>query len=81
MFFMEIKIEMLDIGDGDAIIIHLKRELENLIILIDGGNSKNVPKVLAKLDPILVESGKEGPDLIVCTHYDSDHIGGLKRIA
>lgn len=78
---MEIKIKMLDIGDGDAIIVQLKKSNGDLIILIDGGNAKNSNKVIQNLDPILKENGKSGPDLIVCTHYDADHIGGLKKIA
>ncbi|MDR6734827.1 MBL fold metallo-hydrolase [Sphingobacterium sp. 2149] len=78
---MEIKIEMPNIGDGDAIIVHLKRGLEDLVVLIDGGNAKDADKVIQKLDPILTKTGKSGPDLVICTHYDSDHIGGLKKIA
>lgn len=79
---MEIKINMLDVNDGDAIIVHLKRsEADHLVIVIDGGRSGNAEEVIKVLDRLLTSLGKEGPDLVICTHYDVDHIGGLQLIA
>jgi len=73
---------MLNVGDGDAIIIHLKRsQTSQFVILIDGGHSGDANAVISSLDVILADADKKGPDLIICTHYDSDHIGGLKIIA
>ena len=78
---MIIEIIMPNVGDGDAIIIHLQKPDDNLIILIDGGHSGDSGKIIEILDPLLIRTQKEGPDLIVCTHFDADHIGGLKKIA
>lgn len=79
---MDIKINMLNVNDGDAIIVHLKKsEKEHLVILIDGGRAGNANKIINVLDTLLKSLGKEGPDLVICTHYDLDHIGGLQVIA
>lgn len=72
---------MLDVGDADAIIVHLTREDgEHLVILVDGGHPGDAGTVLTALKPILEKAGKAAPDLIVCTHYDDDHIGGLLKV-
>jgi len=79
--FMKIKINMLNVGDADAIIVQLEKKQKQLVILIDGGNAQNAESVINKLESILLELKKDGPDLVICTHYDADHIGGLKKIA
>jgi len=44
---------------------------ENKIILIDGGmNKKHIVKLLN-------QEGIHHIDLLVCTHYDADHINGI----
>ncbi|WP_144212975.1 ComEC/Rec2 family competence protein [Flavobacterium anhuiense] len=71
-------IKLLDVGDGDAIIVSLDKENQNLIIVIDGGKSGHYEtKVKPELVKLLREKGKDAPDIVVATHYDSDHIGGL----
>ncbi len=42
-------------------------------ILVDGGQGKKVLE-------ILTAKGVDKLDLLVCTHYDSDHLGGVKAI-
>lgn len=72
---------MLNVGDGDATIIYLKRNSEDqLIILIDGGHAGDANNVISNLSQFLKDANKKAPDLIICTHYDADHIGGLKTI-
>lgn len=86
---IEIKIQMLDVGDGDSILIHLKRgdetkrsEKNNLVMVVDGGTQgKYELKLRAEIKKLLAQSSKRGPDIVVCTHYDSDHIGGLIPLA
>lgn len=75
---MEGTIDVLNVGDGDAIIVTLKKESENLVVVIDGGEARHYhATVKPKLVPILEKNGKSAPDIVVATHYDSDHIGGL----
>jgi beta-lactamase superfamily II metal-dependent hydrolase len=79
---MEINIQMPNVNDGDAIIIHLKKsDNQQLVILIDGGHGGDAKRITDLIDPLLKLTKRPGPDLIICTHYDLDHIGGLKKIA
>lgn len=65
----------LDIGQGDSILI-LSPGGETL--LIDGGNSdKDGREVIV---PKLREWGKDHLDVMVATHPDADHIGGLPYV-
>lgn len=76
---IDISIDMLSLGNANSSIVWLKDQSNNnYVIVIDGGNRKDGEKVIKHLnDYILPETGKNAPDLIVCTHHDKDHIGGL----
>ena len=74
---MKISGKVLNVGDGDAIIIIAQKGNDNLLIVIDGGNKSYGQKVLIEVKKICDEYNKKAPDLIVCTHYDSDHIAGI----
>ena len=75
---MKVKITMLNVKDGDAIIIELTKQSKSVVMLIDGGQPVYYRKKLKpKLEQILKIHNKKAPDIVVCTHYDSDHIGGL----
>ncbi len=75
---MDIRTHILNVKDGDAIIVELFKEDKSLVIVIDGGEFKYYQKkVKPKLLKILAAQHKKAPDIVVCTHYDSDHIGGL----
>ena len=77
---MKITTKILGVKDGDAIIITLLKEKKNIVMLIDSGEKSYAPRVISELENALKQFGKTAPDLIVCTHYDSDHIGGMKDI-
>lgn len=62
-------IRFLDVGQADAALI----ECDSHYMLIDGGNKEDSDKMYA----ILKESGIDHLDIIVGTHADEDHIGGL----
>ncbi len=76
---IDISIDMLSLGNADSIIVWLKEGSNNhFVILIDGGNKSDGDKIIDHLDKyILKNTGKSAPDLIICTHHDKDHIGGL----
>jgi beta-lactamase superfamily II metal-dependent hydrolase len=75
-----IKIDILNVGDADAIIVTLNRADERLVMLIDGGRIGDTELVINELNVVLASAGKQGPDIVICTHYDGDHIGGLKGV-
>jgi competence protein ComEC len=64
-------VDILDIGQGDAILI---RTPADKTILIDAGDgSVNVPKLLTGL-------GVTTLDLVIATHPHADHIGGMDEV-
>jgi beta-lactamase superfamily II metal-dependent hydrolase len=64
-------IEILPAYHGDAFIIHAFRADKSGIVVVDGGPAQSRIKVLRKLEEL------DGIDLMVLTHFDSDHISGL----
>jgi beta-lactamase superfamily II metal-dependent hydrolase len=73
--------EMLNVGDADAITLTLKRQQETFLVIIDGGDTSSRDRVLDHVKTACSRLQKDGPDLIICTHYDSDHIAGLIALA
>lgn len=66
-------VSFLDVGQGDAILITAPNKNQ---LLIDGGPDKKVLQKLTKEMPFYDRS----IDLIIATHPDSDHIGGLPDV-
>lgn len=67
------KVHFINVGQGDSIFIQTPDEKN---ILIDGGPPKSGKKVVRYLKKQYVEK----IDLLIATHPDIDHIGGLKTI-
>lgn len=76
---MEFEINMINVKDGDAIILMLKKKDKKALILIDGSSNKHYPKIKKRLIEVLPEFNNK-IDLLICTHYDNDHIGGVENI-
>ena len=74
MVLNNIKIDILPAGAGDCILIEFIKE--DYRILIDGGYAETYNKYLKKKLLKLKEEGKT-INLLVITHIDSDHIGGI----
>ena len=66
-------IAFLDVGQGDATFIEAPNGNQ---VLIDGGSGKQVLGELAKLLP----AHDRSIDVVIATHPDSDHIGGLSEV-
>ena len=64
-------VTFLDVGQGDAVLLH--DEL-GAVVLVDGGRMPHV------LDDALRRHGVRRIDLLVVTHGDADHTGGLEGI-
>lgn len=69
----QLKIHMLDVGQGDSLLIITP---EKKTILIDAGIAKAAPKVIE----VLEKNGIETIDLVIASHPHADHIGGLPKI-
>lgn len=66
-------VAFLDVGQGDSILIETNTGQQ---ILIDGGPNKKVLEGLSKIMPFYDRS----IDVIIATHPDGDHIGGLPEV-
>jgi beta-lactamase superfamily II metal-dependent hydrolase len=77
---MKVKGVMLDVGDGDAIVLELEKKNQKLLVVIDGGDTGCATSVCNFVKSKCESLQKEAPDLVICTHYDSDHIAGVIRI-
>jgi len=80
MFKNSYQIDFLDIGDkesGDCIILQWNNIFNNKIAVIDTGYSNDGKKIK---DFINKYHNTNKIDLVIITHADADHIGGLKYI-
>jgi beta-lactamase superfamily II metal-dependent hydrolase len=74
---MEINIVVLNVNDADAIIVHLIKDKKHLVMLIDAGHTNDAGEIIKELTPVLTIAGKDAPDVMICSHFDTDHICGL----
>ncbi len=66
-----LRVDVLDIGQGDSILI---RSPAGKTVLIDAGDGKrDVP-------PLLAKEGVQALDLVIATHPHADHIGGMDEV-
>lgn len=77
---MNITIKILDVGDADAIIVILKKRNKQICLLIDAGRSRDKDKVANELNKHLRKLKSSDLFIVINTHFDSDHIGGLSSI-
>lgn len=68
-----LRVHFLDVGQGDAILIETPDDVR---VLIDGGPDKVVLSELASIVPLFDTS----IDMVIATHPDTDHIGGLSGV-
>ncbi len=65
-----LEVTFLDVGQGDAILIEAPNDVD---VLIDGGRTKKILDLLSAELPF----GDDTIDVVIATHPDADHIGGL----
>ena len=68
-----LKVTFLDVGQGDAIFIETPTGNQ---LLIDGGPDKNILNALGRVMPFY----DRNIDMILSTHPDQDHIGGIPEV-
>lgn len=75
---MSYEIEMLNVGNADAIILRYFNSSGNeYVVVIDAGNKNDGEKVVNQINTY---TNKKCIDLAICTHPDNDHIGGFFHI-
>ncbi|MFB9864307.1 MBL fold metallo-hydrolase [Rufibacter immobilis] len=73
---MKVEINMINVEDGDAIILMLEKENRKALVVIDGGVKKHYDKLKRRLEEVLPFYNNT-ISLVICTHYDNDHLGGI----
>lgn len=69
----ELRVSFLNVGQGDAILIQSPSGVD---VLIDGGRDRSAVRELPKKLGVLDRS----IDVVIATHPDADHIGGLTEV-
>jgi competence protein ComEC len=69
----ELRVTFLDVGQGDAIFVQSPSGAQ---MLIDGGKNRAVIRALSREMPLFDRS----IDVVLATHPDADHIGGLPDV-
>ena len=72
-----LSITMLDVGQGEAIIIETQSGSN---ILIDGGSSSVNQVGIYRIKPYLLYKGIDRLDYAIVTHTDMDHVSGILEI-
>ena len=75
----DLQINFVDVGQGDSTFIITPK---NKTILIDGGGSNTGSFDVGEntLLPYILDKGYNKIDLMIISHFDSDHVGGLLTI-
>ena len=74
-----VRLTFLDVGQGDAAVIETS---EGPVMLVDGGGvSDTIDQGRAIIAPFLWDRGIRRLDVVVATHPQLDHIGGLAYVA
>lgn len=76
MTYHGMEIDMLSVGDGDAILVTYWRSGSPLYVLIDGGGASAVDVVASFLRARRISF----IDHVVCSHPHDDHAGGLSEL-
>lgn len=72
---MGYEIEMINVGNADAIILrYINNKGFEYVVVIDAGNKKDGIKVAEQINAF---TNQKYIDLAICSHPDSDHIGGF----
>jgi beta-lactamase superfamily II metal-dependent hydrolase len=71
---MYLEIDMLGVGNADALVIRVVDGWYEHVTVIDGGNPNDGRHVV---DHLKNRTWRQRADVVICTHPDRDHIGGL----
>jgi len=68
----DLKIDVIDVGKADCIIIRSRKET----VMIDTGEEENLPEIEA----FLKAKNIKNINCLILSHFDKDHIGGAEKI-
>lgn len=77
---MNIKIWVLDLGDADCCLVLLTKGDGKFFMVIDCGKPKHSQKIINEINMIFENENLEHIDVLLLTHFDNDHVGGMKEV-
>lgn len=72
-----LRVTFLDVGQGDATLIETP---DGLVAVVDAGRARPADRGRTVVEPALRARGIREIDLLVASHADADHIGGLPHL-
>lgn len=73
----QLVVTVLDIGQGDAIVIEISGDI---VILVDGGSSNKADGGKKIIESFLKSKGYQKLNLHILTHSDRDHLSGIENM-
>lgn len=73
---MGLLIDMIDVGQGDSFLLTIDGPHGEVYVLIDSG----LPDASAKVLDYVSKYASTGLDMVIATHIDNDHVGGMATI-
>lgn len=73
----QLKVTMLDVGQGDCFLIELP---DGSIMLSDAGSSSKISIAEYIIEPVLLSKGLSCVDYVLLSHADEDHISGIEEL-
>jgi beta-lactamase superfamily II metal-dependent hydrolase len=77
MAITKFEIDMLNVKAADAFLLHLFTDTNEYVVLVDAGNEGDGQLII---DHIRKYYTQQYIDLVIITHCDSDHYGGMKEL-
>lgn len=76
MINMGLLIDMIDVGQGDSFLLTIDGPTGEAYVLIDAG----LPDAGAKVLSYIQRYASAGLDMVIATHIDNDHVGGMATV-
>jgi beta-lactamase superfamily II metal-dependent hydrolase len=73
---MGLLIDMIDVGQGDSFLLTIDGPYGEAYVLVDAG----LPDAGVKVLNYIKTHAPGGLDMLIATHVDSDHVGGLATV-
>lgn len=75
-----LKISMLDVGQGDAVVVHYRNGSQRMNVMFDGGSISENKVGQYRIYSYLKYTGVRRLDYIFVSHSDKDHVSGIYEL-
>jgi len=82
-----LSVSMLNVGNADALVIYFEKNGKKKLIVVDSGkNADDAELIITHINQVVKSEYYKGisstiyPDIVLLTHSDKDHMGGIERL-